>query len=442
VAVIDLDPSPVAPLAPPRPPLRVFRPAAVVAAVVLLLALGGAAPAAPVLWRPLGSVALSAQSTFAVAGNHFVATADTDSDGMPDRVTAWQGDPLEQLWSVPIPPASTGGVAAGYVGGRVSIAGNRVLVWRADYRTDVLDLRTGRTVFTATPRLDSVVGDIGLSADTVFRPGTEYDQQSGAAGLLYLSSTGRPYREPPLRSDLTAVALDTGRELWRLRLPGNVFTGRSGDALAVVSADRIQLVDLATGRIRKQGPAGRGGVWVDVLGDVAVVQGAERTVAYDLATLTARWSTPSGPIADTVTGATCDRVICRRTAAGVAVLDPATGVVRWQTGKDVSVFQPPGRYALEYDATLLRPLRVVDAATGQVTADLRGWPTAGFSSTGDVLLSRIEGGGRTMSFAALRAGRIQPLGYARHVVRECRAVDGLAVCRDEQGLAVFAYRTG
>ena len=433
MAVIELDTGP-APAAATHPPVRLYRPAGLVVAVALLLALGGAAPIVPASWRPLGSIALPIDGSVTIAADRVV----TVGDGIDSReVGVWQADGRKRLWSATVDLAARDDQVVVSGGGRVVVAGGTVLVTRPDYRTTGLDLKTGRELFVVPYRIETVTSGAGLARETVFRPGTEYDQSSGDAGPLYLSADGRPYRAPPESTALIGVDLTSGRELWRRPINGWGYTSVVGDTLLVVSADRLQVFDPATGRVLRERAAG--GTWAEVFGETVVVQEDKRTVGYDLATLTQRWASPVRLLTDTITGARCDGVICRRGRDSLEVIDPATNTTAWQTGREVSL-RREGDQVIEYDSLSQRPLRLNDARTGRTLADLRGWQTISQAGSGEPLLSRVEPGGRGMSFAVVRAGRIQPLGYADSVVRDCRAADGLAACRTEDRVELFAYR--
>ncbi|GLY94827.1 PQQ-binding-like beta-propeller repeat protein [Actinoplanes sp. NBRC 103695] len=433
MAVIELDTGP-APAATTHPPVRLSRPAGLVAAVLLLFALGGAAPITPVMWRPLGSIPLATDGTVTMTGDRIVTISDGD---LTRKVSVWQADGPRRLWTATTAMTEPGADVVVLSGARVVVAGDTVLVWRPDYRTAALDLNTGRLRFVARARVETAAPGVGVTRESVFRPGSEYDQQSGDAGPLYFAEDGRAYREPPLSSALIGVDLNDGRELWRLPLRGLGLTSAVRDGLLVLSADRIQVVDPATGRVLRERASG--GAWADVFDDVVVVQEEQRTVGYDIATLTPRWTSPVRLLSDTITGARCDGVLCRRDRDAVKVIDPVTNTTVWQTGREVSL-RREGAVVIEYDSLTQRPLRLNDARTGRTIEDLRGWQTVSVLTGGDPLLSRVEPGARRMSFAVVRAGRIQPLGYAGSIVRDCRAADGLAVCRTDESVELFAYR--
>lgn len=433
MAVIELDTGP-APAAATHPPVRLSRTAGLVAAVVLLLALGGAAPIVPVMWRPLGSIPLPVDSSVTIAGDHVITVGGGEGSM---EVGVWRADGRKRLWSTTVDPGVRDDQVVVTGGGRLMVAGDTVLVSPPDYRTVGLDLSTGRELFVAPVRLETVTSGVGLARETVFRPGTEYDQDSGDPGPLYLSADGRPYREPPVSTALIGVDLTSGRELWRRPMKGWGYTSAVGDTLLVVSADRLQVFDPATGRVLRERASG--GTWAEVFGEVLVVQENKRTIGYDLATLTPRWTSPARLLADTITGARCDGVLCRHGRDGVEVIDPATSATSWQTAREVSL-RREGAQVIEYDDLSRRPLRLDDARTGRMIADLRDWQSISQVNGGEPLLSRVEPGGRRMSFAVVRAGRIQPLGYADSVVRDCRMADGLAACRTEESVELFAYR--
>ncbi|MEV7623055.1 PQQ-binding-like beta-propeller repeat protein [Actinoplanes sp. NPDC089786] len=435
MAVIELDPSPETPLTPARPPLHIFRPAGLVVAAVLLLALGGAAPAATTMWRSIGSIPLATEGTFTPAGDRIVTLADTDQARV---LTAWQQDPPRRLWTASLPASEPPDGVVLTAGNWLFAEGDTLMVPQSDYSTVAVDLRSGQTRYTLRNRVEPALPGVGLIRRTIFRPGAANDPGSDADGMLHIGDDGRPYHEPPQRTEVSGIDLGTGRALWRLPVRGAAVTRMVGASLLVVSDDRLQEVDATTGRVLREQESAGGG-WVDIVGGLAVVFGARTTTAYDLATLTPRWHTPTGPLSDTATGARCDGVVCRRSETGAEVIDPATGATRWRTGREASL-RPQGSSLIEYDSVSQRPLRVVDAASGRPAADLRSWQTLSSLGTLETLLSRVEPGGKRMSFAVVRAGQIQPLGYADVIVRDCRAGDGLVVCRHDEGIELFAYR--
>lgn len=431
--VVELDPSLPAPAHSTHPPAGVYRSAGLVVAVVLLLTLCGAAPVASSMWRPLGSIPLPAEGNVAFSGNRVV----TIGNAVQSReVSAWQIEPTRRLWTTTVGVAAPDDPFAIISG--VRIEGRTVLLWLPDRSTAVLDLRTGHTLFTMPTRVEVVAPGVGLTRKTVFRPGTEYDPNSRATGPFYTSEDGKTYREPPQRTELYGIDLATGRVLWQLPLHGLALKNVAGAAMLIVTADRISVLDPATGRITAERTTS-GGTWAKVSDGVALVLDHNRATAYDTTTLTPRWTSPAGPfLSNTTTTAPCENVICRYGKDSVEVVDPATGVTVWQTERETGL-RRVGHHVVEYDADSQRPLRLVDASTGRLSADLRSWQSLALTNTGEPLLTRIEPGATRMSFAVLRTGRIQPLGYEQTIVRDCEAQSGLALCRDNRGLRLFAY---
>lgn len=435
MAVIELDLGRPGSTATPRPPLRVLRPAGLLLAVALLLTLAGAAPHHPVLWRELGSLPLATEDWYHLDAGRVLTVADTEDDHRV--IAAWQADPPRQLWATTVPARQPADGRVIGAGPRTTMAGDLIFLQAPDYRTVAIDVATGKVRWTSERPVVPVAG-IGLSRDMTYRPGSEYDQAGGDAGLLYMSEDGRPYREPPQKTDLRAVDLRTGRPLWTHTAPGAVFTAAAGPLVLVVAADRIQLLNPENGHVfaERHEP---GLTDAEVVGDLVVVQQGGQSVAYDAVTLAPRWRAAAIPVGGDITGGRCDQVICRRTGAGVEVVDPATGRTAFTAGREVSL-RRDGPVLLETDNVTRRPLRLLDPAGGAVLARLDGWQMV--SPYGPVLLSTVEPGGKVVSFAGLRGAAIQPLGSARATVSDCGTDAGLVACRSGTALLLFAYRTG
>jgi hypothetical protein len=437
VAVIDLDlpASPPATTAPP--PVHRHRHLALLLAGLLVLALGGAAPAAPVLWRHVGSVPLTdAEVVHMVAGDRLYLTTVTDRPVM----TGWQVDPPRKLWSVPVP---------GQVAGAPSPLGDSLLL-HLDPGSAALDAATGAVRWTSPVPVGPLNARVGLSTVTRFAPGTEYDQSSGDPGPLYFSSDGQPHTAPPLHTDLNGVDLATGRRLWSVRERGAVYAvpvPENSAALAVVTADAVELRDAATGaslRRRSLPRAGAGEVWYpEVAGGVLLVRRGNTATAYGLDTLEPRWERAEPAEAAGVPS--CAGLLCRRTAGSLDVVDVRTGRTAWGTGQPDAQLAYGGGEVLVSGHLTDRPQRVVDLATGAVRVDLSRWDTlVDFTDDGELMVTRYDGShtGRVFGLRSPGEATVRTLGASATLMRDCVRSPALVACRGTDRIEVFAYRAG
>jgi hypothetical protein len=447
VAVIELDLDAPPASGPSRPPARLVRPLGLTLAALLTLTLAGAVPAASLLWQPLGLIPLTdPDGTFLLAGDR-VYTVGTGPD---DRriTTAWDAGGLTEEWSTGTPaeePAD--GVVASAAG--LSVAGDAVQLTGSAYTTTMMDAGTGRVRWTEPAPVLSTGAGVGITHETHFRPGTEYDQASGEPGQLFWSSTGQPHTEPPRRTTVFGLDLRTGRRLWADDERGSALTVPvSGDAGAVlvVSADRLTLRDARSGAIRRQAefpPATRPS-WVDTAGDLLLVRrgtanGGALISAYRMATVEPVWQTDEPP--DTGPGGFCVGLPCRPDRYGVAALDPRTGLPQWRTGVNLDLTAWDGG-VVEERGLGGGPTRLLSRATGAVRAPLHEWNRVVVEPGEPLLLSRVTADGGQTAFGVLRPGgdRVQPLGAGPGGASDCDISHRFVACRTSSGVAVWAYR--
>ncbi|RZU49591.1 putative pyrroloquinoline-quinone binding quinoprotein [Krasilnikovia cinnamomea] len=447
MALIELSDDPSAPPAATRPSVRRHRRLGLALAAVLALALAGAVPAAAVYWRHAGVVPLPAAADFQVVGGRLY-TLDV-ADGR--RITsAWTMRPLRRLWrAATTADDAPGGALQG--GGSVQAVGGHVLL-RAGQATTVLDARTGAVRWTSPVPVLPLTDDIGLVQAERFRPGTEYDESSGAPGALYFSSSGQPHTEPPEVTELRGVDLTTGQPRWSARFPGSIYPARARGRVAgvlVLASGRLSLRAAESGAVlREQSLARIPGAqsWGDVVGDLLLVRQAaadDGTVvtAYAMDTLAPRWRRTEPAAAGN--SATCTGLACEKGRSHLVVLDPGTGRPRWRTTGDVDL-QTGAGYALEVQSGRSRPLRALDPASGVPVVDLSAWQTfATGPSAAPLVLARREAG-RGTAFGVLLPGRraIQRLGQSRAAVTDCSADSRFVACRAAAGVEVWAYSAG
>jgi outer membrane protein assembly factor BamB len=447
VALIELSPeNPAPPAAATPPPAYYYRRAGLMLAALLLLALGGATPARSVLFAHVGSVPLPGGGDFQLVGGVLYTM---DLDARPRVLTAWQPAPTRRLWSY------TGSTAGDPLAVNtapdpffVNAATDSVTVLREGRGVKVLDARTGAVRWTSPVAVQPVDDRIAFVEEEVFRPGTEYDAESGDPGQLYGANTGVLHTEPAQRTELRGVELATGRRLWSLSLPGSVFTTWTGaptNAVVVLTSDKLTVLSPTTGAVLRERPVppldGVRATEGEVVGDLILVHyGSYGTggpvIAYALDGLTERWRQnqpdPAG------NSAYCPGLTCTRTRDEVIVLDPRTGAERWRIADtDVVAFD---RGAVLEAQGLTRPLRTADAGTGRQLTDLARWwlyfPVEG----GDAyVLSRPESD-RTTAFGLLRRGNaaVQPLGRSPETTVQCQAAPALLACRVAGGIEVWA----
>jgi hypothetical protein len=452
VAVIELDLD--APPAPstPRPPVHLLRPLGLALTALLVLALGGAAPVTPTLWRPLGTVSLNGDdSRLELRGDRLYVI---DSPMNERRtVSAWSlVDGMRRIWTFPLPEAEGSADTAVLNRANLTPAGDVVLLEGESFTTSVLDAATGDVRWTAPGRLDPLGAGRGLIQESQFRPGTEYDQASGDPGELFWSSTGRPHVEPPLRTTMSGVDLRTGQRSWTADAPGQVFTAPidGGAGLLVVGAEKLGVLDRDTGAVLRERAMPREPADIaslEVVGDLLLVRrGAEdrsgTVTAYDTGSLRPRWTIPDPPARRDDGG--CVGLPCLRTPSELTVLDPDTGRPLWSTEGDAELTRRGGTVLETRHLAASRPMRVRDFATGSVRADLRSWNAAVATSDGGspLLVSRIEPARQSIAFGALTpgAGAVQPLGDAGAILLECTSDERYVACRVPGGVQVWSYR--
>jgi hypothetical protein len=452
LALIELDlAAPPDPRLDSRLPARHYRFAGLILAAVLLLTLGGAAPGPHTLWRYLGAVPppVGAETQSRLAGDRVYTVA---SSGGLRIATAWQAEsPPRRLWTVRLAARVSGPDTVGYGGVEARPAGDVVLLSDGP-QTTVVDARTGAVRWTSPVGITQLgSGRIGLVQNQVFRPGTAYDQDSGAPGMLYFSSTGEPHTEPPIRTEIDGVDLRTGKAVWTASVPGsiNVFTTR-GDAPAVLvlASDRLERLAGETGAVEHSRPLPKigadrpaGGKLTDGLlvvryGDYAF-DGQE--VGYAADSLDHRWQRPVTAVLLDPPG--CGDLLCAGPRSALDVLDPATGRAAWRASGNVDLGEQNG-YVLERDAGTGAPLRLADRATGATRADLTGWAAALTADGRQPLVLRRGLAAGKSEFGVLVAGppgRVQRLGASAGPVSDCTADLRYVVCRGNNGLEIWAY---
>ncbi|MCA2216107.1 PQQ-binding-like beta-propeller repeat protein [Jidongwangia harbinensis] len=437
MAVIDLDLHASRPPAPIRPRLHRYRELGLAVAAVLALVLGGAAASTPTVWRHLGSVPLNSGDAIYAPGSDRVYTAMVTGDQMV--TTAWDTDPLRQVWSVAAPDRRTGSYLEPLPGG--------LLMQYSEPDTRILDAATGATRWSWPSQVQLIGPRVGVVTDAVFAPGTRYDNASGEPGQLYFAPNGQPHTRPPERTGLHGVDLATGRRLWSMQERGSVYavpaTGDTG-TLTVVSAQGIQVRDGNTGALLRRRDLPRADpreIWFpEAIGDLLVVRRGAMITGYGLDTLQPRWTEPVDATDDRII---CSGVPCRRTADAIAVLDRRTGQTAWRTDPDAFLHQV-GNEVLESGTDTGRPVSIRDRTTGAVRTDLRAWDAAVTSGRdGLVLVSRFHEDESGTAFGIRQAGAkaVRPLGVSDLMLRNCQVSTALVACLGTGQLEVFAYRS-
>jgi outer membrane protein assembly factor BamB len=451
MAVIELDltAQPGPPLSS-RPPAYRYRLPGLVFVALLVAALGGAAPVRPTLWRFLGSVpGGSAEFPFRLGGGRAYTVS---AQGAVRSVVAWQlQKPPRRLWTarVTIPAAGPDAVP---LGGILAQQAGDLLLFAEGAATTALDLRTGKPRWSAPVNVTPLAGGrYGVQQTEEFRAGTVYDQESGASGPLYFSSTGEPHTEPPTRSEVSGVDLRTGARLWSATVPGsvNVFPAPGREAaVLVLASDRLERLDGRSGAVLRQvglpaagGASVSGGLADDlVLVDYGDYRSGGREVAYDAGTLARRWerSRPDAQEDPPV----CAAVLCSGPRSALDVIDPATGRVAWRAPGHVDLIDR-GEYILEVGADSGTPVRLADPATGAARVELTGWGEEIFSTGPPLVLRKAGPGGRSV-FAVVRSDRdrLQLLGEGPGALYECAADEAYVICRANRDskLQIWAYR--
>jgi outer membrane protein assembly factor BamB len=453
VALIELDLyAPVEPAPIRIPPAHRYRYAALVVAAVLVLVLGGAAPASSALWRLQGQVPLTTtDGMFKIAGERLYAFETTGTDVV---TTAWSLGPARRLWSRadPVPALGPNGRYLPEYDWNVQAVGDDEVLLTANRHTSLLDARTGATRWSTPLTVTSLLGSrVGLAYDEQFRPGTEYDETGDNAGPMYISSAGT-YTEPAVRTTVRALDLNTGRQLWARTVTGQVDgqtlpTGAS--RLLLITADRLTLIATGTGAVlherRLTGSSIAGQFTADaVVGDLVLVRSLPPdrpgglVSAYSADDLVPVWQRAEP--GDTISAAFCRELLCTAGDDGTTVLDPATGAPRWQVGGDAVSLLARGPDVVEWSAQANRATRILDAVTGSTRLDLEPWSFSAFSDTDQTLVLGRYAVGRTV-FGILRPGRytVQPLGYLTTAVTECSAADRFVACRSNTGVEVWSY---
>jgi outer membrane protein assembly factor BamB len=444
VALIELDLyAPAEPIAGPAPPGR-RRYVQLAGLLILVLAVAGAAPPRSVLWRHVGLAPITApDGAYQLVGGRLY-TFDWSADQVV--TTAWSADTLRRLWRHTATTTSDDDGVTPSFGWAVEAAAGEDIVLQSFARSIVMDARTGQVRWTSSgPLLPVAGGRVGLMYEQKFRPGTEYDQAIGAFGPLYASTSGVFYTAPPAQTTLHALDMRTGRQLWQTAFAGAVIAadGHTDPAMiTVVAADRLSVLAATSGAVvrehRLSGPPAAD-VTFGGPGDRLVLlrhssrQGGTVT-AYSMDSLQPLWhrAEPIGGSASFCAGMLCDD-----DGAGVAVLDPSTGVPRWRANTGALMSRDGA--VVEVDSRENKPISVRDPATGAVQADLTGWTwIASGSDDAPLVLGRLDG--PLTLFGVLLAGRrtIQPLGYSPPVAN-CESDDRYVACRVMGGVDMWAY---
>ncbi|RKN19711.1 hypothetical protein D7147_12220 [Micromonospora musae] len=180
--------------------------------------------------------------------------------------------------------------------------------------------------------------------------------------------------------DVRAVDVATGRTLWSvpIREDGLRYHFRDGavDRLVLIGDDGfVEVRDTANAALLHRANLGLdvrdGDQRVEVVGDLLLNLAGRTAVvtAYDLEGLRRRWSVPL-PLSTFIES--CGPLLCAvGTSSGLRAIDPATGVIRWNTPKPaVLIAARADRLLLLPDRTAVTRYAVLDALTGEQLTEL------------------------------------------------------------------------
>jgi hypothetical protein len=271
------------------------------------------------------------------------------------------------------------------------------------------------------------------------------------SGVRSLSGTGRRIQGP-----VESIDPWTGATRWTVHIPSTAVLmgvpgppGQPPRMLLVHDNRTLALHDLGTGKLLATAPlppAGYGPENPTVSGGLIVLRhpGAwgPQVSAYDPVTLRRRWVRSAGGAYE---AAACGSLTCLMGPNGVRAVDPDTGEQRWYRPGWRGVEQR-GNLLIAYGSPtgVVDPIGLVDARSGRVLVDLRGWRALGSQATGDhVLVTRtVDAGARTM-IAVASPGRAQPrpLADLPPGTGDCQVTSDRLICRSTSGqLNVWAYR--
>jgi len=449
LALIELDLT-AQPDHPPTsiPPVRRYRTPGLVLALLLLLVLGGAAAPGALHWSYLGAVPAPPlqESPFQLGGDQLF-TVGGGGDGR--TVTAWTlAKPPVRRWSLPFPARAPGPSEVAFGDVRVRRAGDIVLLTDGP-RTTAVDDRSGAVRWQANVVVRPLPGDrIGLVQEPQFRPGTEYDQDSIAAGEVFFSATGVPHSEPPIRTDLRGVDLRTGDTVWSGEAAGAVATYLDAAGVLVLESNRLTLRAIDTGAVLRTTTLSRlDGQDPDSgrpVGDVMLVSygtgdsAKRRLVGYSMRTFRQLWQVPEARVL--TNPGVCLGLVCADDGSGEAVLDPLTGRARWHAaGLDLV---RRGASVLESGTGTTDAVRLADVRNGDERLPLTGWH-ADLNATADapaVIRRTDESGASVFALADDDPVVLRSLGATHGPVADCAVDDRFVVCRATAVLQVFEFR--
>ncbi|MEV6595413.1 PQQ-binding-like beta-propeller repeat protein [Actinoplanes sp. NPDC051346] len=442
MALIELSPDTPAQPSIGRPPAHVYRRVGLLLATALVLVLGGAVPPTSLIWRQVGVVPFERGIDFRLIDGRVYSV---DLDRQPPQLRAWSLDPMRELWNSPGP---SGDENRPY---RIDRAATNVVVVKNGPAQTYLDARTGAVRWRSPIAVQELDGRTGLIVEERFRPGTEYDPDSGEPGPLYGLGGDVLHTEPALSSTLAGVDLANGRRLWTAEERGSVsaqWAGAPHRAIVVLTAGRLVLRSPTTGEVVREQTVppvnGRLPEWMDLAGDVALVRyGAfgegGRVAAYALDTLAPLWQQDhpdplGGP-------GNCVGMPCLTNGADLNVLDQRTGAKLWRAGTDDTLFAFGDRSVLE-TRLMTRPTRTSDRRTGRTQVELTTWETHTVLPDGKAyLLTKQEPNNDTVvGILRAGAGAVQPLGRIAGGAGGCQPDATYVACTVSEGVAIYRYR--
>ena len=399
VPLIDLDRLPSAPVEPPAGAR--LRPAALVAAVILLLTLGGAAPGAPGLTPVLTLTAPVTAFRLAGAALFLGTTTEVRRYDLPAGTARWTRAFSSDVQDVRY-DETTGVVIA---------------VASRDPRLTALEAGSGRVLWTADGA-DSVV------------------ISTSRGGVLTETNFTGP-------AQLRLADARTGRLVWTREVDPSGFLGPDGlyedgsaQVVVVGSGGDVTVLRYSDGAVLGRGDMGLGAepgtdrsilansVVLSVVGERIYLsrrlRGKTTLTAFSVPPLTRLWEADGGPLGLVND---CGRVICVADTRFVTGVDAADGAVRWTQPAWSSAFRYDADRLFAYDNQEDTGAALLDAATGRVLRDL------GHSRNLGGLVLRTEGRQTFVSVPEPGTANLRTVGVMRDVAWfRCAGQGGYLVC--------------